>query len=631
MSQTDEYRFQVNLGGMIDILANHLYSSPRVFIREVLQNATDAITARKELRKVAAESNVLQEDKALEDTASESNDYEGKVIVELSGSGEHQVLMIQDNGIGLSEEDIHRFLSIIGQSSKKGADLLASETSFIGRFGIGLLSCFMVSDEIVVLTRSVKEGISMEWRGKPDGTYTIRRLETELPVGTQIYLRCKPGSEFYYEPANVEESLFYYGALLPYPVMLSVDGETKRVNLPSTSWMQDPEQLRSRRSEVLDLGYRLMGERFSDFIPLRTASGRTGGIAFILPRSVNLNSKRLHRVYLKHMLVSDKAENVLPEWAFFIKSLIWTDELQPTASREYFYENEQLDDVRSELGTCIREELLRMAQYEPDRLQHWIRLHELSMKALAVEDDEFLRIMYRWFSFESTFGRRELKELIREADGLPLHYTSTVDEYRQITHVAAAQSMLVINGGYIYDSDILERLHWIDPNLQTERLSPEEVSLSFTGLTQEERESYYGVLRVMDAALQPMRCRAELKRFEPASLPVLYTISQDALTLRSMENTVEETTSLFSNVLDSLKAGVQQNSGYSTLYFNLNNPVVARILEATDTQMVTAATEMMYVNALMMGHYPMNRSELGLMNRSVLHFINWGLGNGQNA
>lgn len=119
MSQTDEYRFQVNLGGMIDILANHLYSSPRVFIREVLQNATDAITARKELRKVAAESNVLQEDKALEDTASESNDYEGKVIVELSGSGEHQVLMIQDNGIGLSEEDIHRFLSIIGQSSKK--------------------------------------------------------------------------------------------------------------------------------------------------------------------------------------------------------------------------------------------------------------------------------------------------------------------------------------------------------------------------------------------------------------------------------------------------------------------------------------------------------------------------------
>ncbi|MBJ8193953.1 HSP90 family protein, partial [Bacillus cereus] len=80
------------------------------------------------------------------------------------------------------------------------------------------------------------------------------------------------------------------------------------------------------------------------------ASGRTGGIAFILPRSVNLNSKRLHRVYLKHMLVSDKAENVLPEWAFFIKSLIWTDELQPTASREYFYENEQLDDVRSELG-----------------------------------------------------------------------------------------------------------------------------------------------------------------------------------------------------------------------------------------------------------------------------------------
>ncbi|MGW8959754.1 hypothetical protein [Paenibacillus sp. NPDC055715] len=96
----------------------------------------------------------------------------------------------------------------------------------------------------------------------------------------------------------MEESLFYYGALLPYPVMLSVDGETKRVNLPSTRWMQDPEQLRRRRAEVLDLGYRMMGERFGDFIPLRTTSGRTGGIAFILPRSMNLSRVRATRPYI---------------------------------------------------------------------------------------------------------------------------------------------------------------------------------------------------------------------------------------------------------------------------------------------------------------------------------------------
>ncbi len=74
-----------------------------MFIREVLQNATDAITARKELG----------------ETAAESKGFEGKVTVELSGSGEQQVLMIQDNGIGLSEEDIHRFLSIIGTSLRR--------------------------------------------------------------------------------------------------------------------------------------------------------------------------------------------------------------------------------------------------------------------------------------------------------------------------------------------------------------------------------------------------------------------------------------------------------------------------------------------------------------------------------
>ena len=107
----------------------------------------------------------------------------------------------------------------------------------------------------------------------------------------------------------------------------------------------DPALARSRRSEVLAFGERLLGEQFQDFIPLTTASGRTGGIAFVLPHAVNLNAKRSHRVYLKRMLISEKAENILPEWAFFVKCLIWTDELQPTASREHFYENEKLEEV----------------------------------------------------------------------------------------------------------------------------------------------------------------------------------------------------------------------------------------------------------------------------------------------
>lgn len=600
MCAQENYRFQVNLGGMIDILSNHLYSTPKVYLRELLQNAVDAVTARQQLEPGAA----------------------GSIKLDIIGTGSNTTLSIEDNGIGLTEDNIHEFLAVIGQSSKRGSELLSQNTSFIGRFGIGLLSCFMVSDEIVVLTQSAKGGPSLEWRGKPDGTYAIRKLETQLTPGTRVFLRCKPGSEEYYTPEFVEQSLFYYGALLPYPILLQSELGIKTINESRPVWVSHPDLARSSKSEVLQWGQKLLGERFKDFIPLQTASGRTGGIAFILPQAINLNAKRAHRVYMKHMLVSDRAENILPDWAFFVKCLIWTDELQLTASREHFYENEQLESVREQLGDAIRNELVRMAELAPDRLQAIISSHALSMKALAVQDEAFYRMIYRWLPFNSSMGQRELGELLQEYS--QLYYTLTLDEYRQITHVAAAQSLPVINGGYIYDHELMALLPLVHPGVQVERLTPEDVSFTFTDLTPEERRRYYEATRTADAVLQRFRTQVQLKRFKPSELPALYTLSKESSDLRSLELTREATTDLFSSVLGNLSTGLQQ-AGYATLYLNLDNPVIARIFAADKVDMMPMAIEMLYVNALMMGHYPMNRQELAVLNNGIIQFIDWGL------
>ncbi len=603
MTNKDTYRFQVNLSGMINILSNHLYSNPRVFLREVMQNGVDAVTARTQIEP----------------------DHTGHIHIELTGDITNRTLIIEDNGIGLTEEDIHEFLAQIGQSSKRGEAAFTGETSFIGRFGIGLLSCFMVSDEIVMVTRSAKGGPTLEWRGQPDGTYSIRKLDTELSPGTKVYLRCKPGSEMYFDPEYLAEGLYYYGALLPYPIMLQYGEQSKVINDQRPVWLHEPELARSHRDEVLDFGERLMGERFKDFIPLRTSSGRTGGIAFVLPHSVNLNAKRSHQVYLKSMLVSDKAENILPDWAFFVKCLIWTDELQPTASREHFYEDEKLQQVREELGDSIRSELMRMADYDSDRLQHIIQLHVLSMKALATEDEQFYRIIHRWLPFETTFGRRTLGEMLKEHD--TIYFTLTLDEYRQITHVAAAQALLVVNGGYIYDAELMSALPLVNDAVSTNRLMPEDVSLSFVDLTPDERRAYYELTRTADTALQRFRCQIQLKRFKPSELPALFTLSKESSELRSLEAAKEVSTDTLSSILGSLGSAMEQ-SAYSTLYLNLDNPVVSKIFMPGNEAMMVVAVEMLYVNALMMGHYPMNRQELATLNQGILRFIELGLSAG---
>ncbi|MDI6402750.1 ATP-binding protein, partial [Balneolaceae bacterium ANBcel3] len=128
-----DLRFKVNLEGMIDLFSNHLYSTPKVFVRELLQNAVDAITARKK----------------------REPHLEGAIYFELHEPSENNpgTLIVEDNGIGLTEEEVHQFLAIIGQSSKK-KELFSNRDDFIGQFGIGLLSCFMVCNEIVLITSS---------------------------------------------------------------------------------------------------------------------------------------------------------------------------------------------------------------------------------------------------------------------------------------------------------------------------------------------------------------------------------------------------------------------------------------------------------------------------------------------
>lgn len=167
----DTQRFQVHLTGMIDILSNHLYNEKDVYIRELLQNANDALTARRNYHE----------------------DFKPYIHMSLTESGDSPpTIIFEDNGIGLTEEEVHQFLATIANSSKGEKTFGDTNSDFIYCFGIGLLSCFIVSDEIVMVSTSAKNNETIEWRGKADGTYEIRKLEGKtFTPGTKVYIRRK--------------------------------------------------------------------------------------------------------------------------------------------------------------------------------------------------------------------------------------------------------------------------------------------------------------------------------------------------------------------------------------------------------------------------------------------------------
>src|SRR5688572_14752417 len=195
MTQESSRTFQVDLRGVVDLLSHHLYASPRVYVRELLQNAVDAITARR-----------VDEPSA-----------PAQVWIESTGD---RGVRVSDTGIGLTEAQVHELLATIGRSSKRD-ELGFARHEFLGQFGIGLLSCFLVADEIHVETRC-GDAPTVRWTGYSDGRYSVAAAERErAETGTTVSLVPRRDVEQWLEPSTVAELAGLYGSLLPIEVRVN--------------------------------------------------------------------------------------------------------------------------------------------------------------------------------------------------------------------------------------------------------------------------------------------------------------------------------------------------------------------------------------------------------------------------
>lgn len=599
----DAFKFQVNLGGIIELLSDHLYGSPEVYIRELLQNAVDAITAR---RAIEAK-------------------HEGRVHIDVrnSADGGPRVLAIHDDGVGLTEEDVHKVLAMIGASSKRVVRDSASD--FIGQFGIGLLSCFVVSEEIVVVTRATGM-LAVEWRGRVDGTYHVTILSDSeaadvMPhVGTRVVLRAKKGAEGLFDPDRVVELARRFGGLLPYPIEVTADDERTPINdVPPPFRMTFANEV-ERRRVFLAYGRATFGDEFVDAIPMRSKAGGIEGIAYVLPYTTNAAAKRADRVYLKNMLLSSSAEQLLPSWSFFVRCIFNARSLRPNAARDAFYEDAALAKVRDALGTTLRDYLRDLSGRDDDTLHRIIALHGLALKELCLEDEALYRAVADFFPFESTRGTVTLGEL--RAAEKTIRYAPSIDGYRQIAHVASAEGLTVVNAGYVHDAAILARLPGIFPETRVEVISAGALSRQLADVTLDELESAASFLRVADAVLLPFRCTAEIKHFAPASIAVLYTASPLAVFRKSAKRTSEITGGAWGAVLDRLVERGDVTEAYAKLTFNFDSAIVQRLVRrANERDLLKHAIRALYTQSLMLGYHPLEARDMAAMNESLIGLV----------
>lgn len=593
--------FRVDLRGVVDLLSRYLYSSPRIYIRELLQNAVDATTMRRAI----------------------APDFTGHVKIEPVRRYD-EALRVHDNGIGLTEDEVHELLATIGGSSKRD-ELSVARRDFLGQFGIGLLSCFVVADEIEVVTRSarVPDAATVVWTGFSDGRYQVRRAEQErAEPGTTVTLIPSATGHQWVTAPKVLQLAREFGGLLP----VRIDVGRNKINRQTLPWREKSPAAATGRKALLRYGRQTFGFTPLDVIDFAVPEADLTGVGFVLPIAANPAQPPQHRVYLKRMLLADDLPGLLPDWAFFVRAVVNSGELRPTASREAIREDELSRLVKESLGEQVREWLRGLADSDPELLTEFVRVHLQGVMSLAVHDDDMLALVDQFVPLDTSLGHRTLEKL--RADHRELRFARSTDEFQRFAPVAGAQDLALVNASVLHVPEILGRLPLLDPTLRILPLEPTELVGYFDRLDEAAEKALDPFLTAAQRAMDRTGCTVLMRSFAPSALPALYLASGDSGYADELRQLRRDAGELWSEVLDAIDSGPVTGP---QLVLNHRNPMIRRMASLDQSELIRITMDALYGQTLLRGRHPLRSSDAELLDQAFVDLLDMVDGSGRGA
>lgn len=626
-SPDQSHPFQVDLRAVVELLSTNIYSHPSVFVRELIQNGRDAIAARVDAARVGETDPFSEED--------------GLITITPSGTDSPE-LTVHDNGAGMQHEEMAQLLATVGRSSKR--DLLeAPRRDRLGQFGIGLLSCFMVSDEIVVETRPARGGSASRWVGRTDGTFTISRLSDsegdQLPVGTTVRLSPREDRRDLTQYRQVWELAVRFAEFLP--VRVRVDGPRgteSQVNrdamfdrgiaggLSAAGPAGDPVMAFTETDELnrlMQYGTELLGVQPLAVIPLEIEEAGTRGTAFVLPFAPSPGARQATRAYLGGILVGDSVPDLLPEWAFFTRVVLNSTGLTPTASREGFIQNAAFAAVKRGIADQLRAWVVDLAQNNRLGLTAFLEVHDLPLRSLAQHDEELARIILPHLTFETSAGRMLLSDLVRISP--QVRYAGSIQEFRQMAGVLSP-SEPVINAGYVYDEQLMPMIERVFPHVTAQRLDVRDVIAQLAEVIGPEAEQARHLERAAQEALTDLDCTVQVRTFRPLEVNALYVVDPDILRSMELRRLEEETDGFWGDLMRGMSPPAESAEQIAaedaaTLVLNWASPLVRVLASSEDDVVVSRTIRMLYVQAMLVGQNPLRRADRAVLNESLSDMV----------
>jgi molecular chaperone HtpG len=321
------------------------------------------------------------------------------------------------------------------------------------------------------------------------------------------------------------------------------------------------------------------------------------------------------------MLLSERVDDVLPDWAFFVRAVVDSTGLAPTASRESLVDDAALEHVREQLGAAIRRWVLELGLREPHRLAQFVAIHEVGLKSLVRHDEELARFITRWLTLETTHGTMRVGDLVERYPHV--RYARTVDEFRQVAGISPSDEVLV-NGGYLFDADLVRLLPDLHPGVTVEQVDVVGELDRLDPPPLDDRDAAVALEGRAGAVLAASGCSVIVRAIDRADLAALYVADPDVLRAIDRHRTKRVTGALWGGVLDRIDgatSSARDDDLSARLCLNWSNRVVRALVRVDDDAVFARTVQLLYIQALLAGHHPLSDADRAVMTTALADLV----------
>ena len=384
--------FQTEVKQLLHLMIHSMYSNKEIFLRELISNASDASD---KLRFEAIAQPQLLEDQP-------------ELRIRVSADSKANTLTIEDNGIGMSRQEVIDHLGTIAKSGTAAfmqqlTGDQKKDSQLIGQFGVGFYSAFIVADRVEVFTRraglTAAEGV--HWESAGEGDFTIATVD-KPERGTRIVLHLKAAESEFADTFRLRNVITKYSDHISLPIELpkqpsgeeqeaTAETEWESVNRASALWTRPRTEVKDEEYKEF---YKHVAHDFED--PLSWSHNKVEGkleytsLLYVPGRApfdlYQREAPRGLKLYVQRVFIMDDAEQFLPLYLRFIKGVVDSNDLSLNVSREILQKDPAIDSMKSALTKRVLDMLEKMAKKEPEQYATFWKAFGSVMKEGPAED-----------------------------------------------------------------------------------------------------------------------------------------------------------------------------------------------------------------------------------------------------